>query len=82
MERRDRNGHVEPLPNSPVSPSYHAGDQGVPDPISWFSYWRDPSSPRLDADPSSRKSSALLGSYYAPHELIGIGWYLCRYGEW
>jgi hypothetical protein len=25
---------------------------------------------------------ALLGSYYALHELIGFGWYLCRYGEW
>ena len=25
---------------------------------------------------------ALLGSYYALHELFGLGWYLCRYGEW
>jgi uncharacterized SAM-binding protein YcdF (DUF218 family) len=25
---------------------------------------------------------ALLGSYYALHELFGFGWYLCRYGEW
>jgi uncharacterized SAM-binding protein YcdF (DUF218 family) len=26
--------------------------------------------------------TALLGSYYALHELIGFGWYLCRYGVW
>jgi uncharacterized SAM-binding protein YcdF (DUF218 family) len=26
--------------------------------------------------------TALLGSYYALHELFGFGWYLCRYGEW
>ena len=25
---------------------------------------------------------ALLGSYYALHELFGFGWYLCRYGKW
>jgi uncharacterized SAM-binding protein YcdF (DUF218 family) len=25
---------------------------------------------------------ALLGSYYALHELFGLGWYLCRYGDW
>ncbi len=25
---------------------------------------------------------ALLVSYNALHELIGFGWYLCRYGEW
>jgi uncharacterized SAM-binding protein YcdF (DUF218 family) len=25
---------------------------------------------------------ALLDSYYALHELFGLGWYLCRYGEW
>jgi hypothetical protein len=24
---------------------------------------------------------ALLSSYYALHELIGFGWYLCRYGD-
>ena len=26
--------------------------------------------------------TALLGSYYALHELFGFGWYLCRYGDW
>ena len=25
---------------------------------------------------------ALLDSYYALHELIGLGWYICRYGRW
>jgi uncharacterized SAM-binding protein YcdF (DUF218 family) len=25
---------------------------------------------------------ALLDSYYALHELIGLAWYLCRYGKW
>jgi uncharacterized SAM-binding protein YcdF (DUF218 family) len=25
---------------------------------------------------------ALLGSYYALHELIGLGWYRWRYGDW
>jgi uncharacterized SAM-binding protein YcdF (DUF218 family) len=25
---------------------------------------------------------ALLSSYYALHEFIGLGWYLCRYGDW
>jgi uncharacterized SAM-binding protein YcdF (DUF218 family) len=25
---------------------------------------------------------ALLDSYYALHELIGLGWYVCRYGTW
>jgi uncharacterized SAM-binding protein YcdF (DUF218 family) len=26
--------------------------------------------------------SALLDSYYALHELIGLAWYVCRYGKW
>ena len=26
--------------------------------------------------------TALLGSYYALHELFGFGWYPCRYGDW
>ena len=25
---------------------------------------------------------ALRDSYYALHELIGLAWYLCRYGDW
>ncbi len=25
---------------------------------------------------------SLLDSYYALHELIGLAWYLCRYGQW
>jgi uncharacterized SAM-binding protein YcdF (DUF218 family) len=25
---------------------------------------------------------SLVGSYYALHELIGLAWYLCRYGKW
>ena len=25
---------------------------------------------------------ALLGSYYALHELFGLAWYRCRYGDW
>ncbi|MGH7047007.1 MAG: YdcF family protein [Stellaceae bacterium] len=25
---------------------------------------------------------ALLDSYYALHEMIGLGWYICRYGHW
>ena len=25
---------------------------------------------------------ALLDSYYALHELIGLAWYVCRYGHW
>ena len=28
------------------------------------------------------QTTALLGSYYALHELFGFGWYLCRYGDW
>jgi uncharacterized SAM-binding protein YcdF (DUF218 family) len=26
--------------------------------------------------------TALLGSYYALHELFGLAWYQCRYGDW
>jgi hypothetical protein len=26
--------------------------------------------------------TALLGGYYALYELLGFGWYLCRYSDW
>src|SRR5271167_1430960 len=43
-----------------------------------------PGSRRLRLSPGSflPQTSALLDSYYALHELIGLAWYVCRYGRW
>jgi uncharacterized SAM-binding protein YcdF (DUF218 family) len=39
---------------------------------------------RLRLEPASflPQIPALLDSYYALHELIGLAWYICRYGRW
>jgi uncharacterized SAM-binding protein YcdF (DUF218 family) len=38
--------------------------------------------PLLSAGSFFPQVPALLSSYYALHEFIGLGWYLCRYGDW
>lgn len=38
--------------------------------------------PELSASSFFPQVPALLSSYYALHEFIGLGWYLCRYGDW
>jgi uncharacterized SAM-binding protein YcdF (DUF218 family) len=37
---------------------------------------------RLTAGSFLPQATALLGSYYALHELIGLGWYRWHYGDW
>ena len=37
---------------------------------------------RLSAGSFLPQIPALLDSYYALHELIGLAWYVCRYGSW
>jgi uncharacterized SAM-binding protein YcdF (DUF218 family) len=43
-----------------------------------------PESPSLEVSPSIvfPEVPALVGSYYALHELIGLTWYIGRYGKW
>ena len=38
--------------------------------------------PLLSASSFFPQVPALLSSYYALHEFIGLGWYVCRYGDW
>jgi uncharacterized SAM-binding protein YcdF (DUF218 family) len=43
-----------------------------------------PGGRKLKLSPGSflPQTPALLDSYYALHELIGLAWYVCRYGRW